>query len=311
MVCVIVFVLSLALCATRAQAQDRPAPDGATAYGLSAPVAPSVASSLTPGQDFRLILTLPFLATSNAAGPQSERTGASGSPDVHANPDLLLRWTHQFDFVRLSVAGDIEFDRYAINADQSSNSLTGGVKAAFTDGRSDLFVPYLSYWTVADYEPGFTVRDDLMQNFVVGFTSAVGFSANGGIIPFRNSSGAGDWSLAFDLSAGRRLADPVDFNATFATFTTDLVYNFTPDVHFGLLSKLRFRDYDSYYGQSRRDTFAALQARIELTPDWLTTRLPGAELDLAVEYQRNMSNLAFARYTRWEVGPTLTLTRRF
>lgn len=288
-------------------AQDQTAHDAASDFALSEPASQKAA----PVQDFRLVLTLPFLGTSNAAGPKSERSGASGSPDVHANPDLLLGWSHQYDFVRLSAGAGIEYDRYAVNNDQSSNSWTGGFKAALTDGSSDLFVPYVGYAAVADYEPGFTVRDDLMHNFAVGFTSGIGLSASGALIPFRATNGAGDWSVAFDLSAGRRLADPIDFDATFALFTTDVIYNITPDVHVGLLSKLRFRDYDNYYGQNRRDTFFALQARIELTPDWLTARLPGAELDLAVEFQRNMSNLPIARYTRWEGGPVLTLTRRF
>jgi len=303
-----VLALSLALLAARPAAAQAPAAhDPATDFALSAPLS----QRATPDGDFRLIFTLPLLATSNAAGAAAERTGASGSPDLHGNPDLLLRWTHQYDFARLSASADIEFDRYAVNTDQSSNSLNGGFKAALTDGRSDLFVPYLSYWAVADYEPGFTVRDDTMHNFAVGFTSGIGVGADGALIPFRASSGAGDWSVAFDMSFGRRFAEPRDFENVFATFSTDMVYNFTSDLHFGLLSKVRFRDYDNYYGQVRRDTFVAVQARIELTPEWLTRRLPGAELDLAVEFQRNMSTLDIARYTRWEAGPSLTLTRRF
>lgn len=311
---IFLFAVSLTLCGAAA-AQDAATHDAATDFALSPPltaVSPPLSQpAAAPSKDFRLIFTLPLLGTSNAAGAISERTGASGSPDTHANPDLLLRWTHQFDFVRLSASADVAFDRYATSTDQSSDTLTGGFKAALTDGRSDLFVPYVAYTGIVDYEPGFVVRDDTMHNFTLGFTSGIGIGAGGAVIPFRESSGVGDWSVAFDLSFGRRLANPRDFQSVFATFVTDVVYNFSSDVHFGFLSKVRFRDYDSYYGESRRDTFVAFQARVELTPEWLTQRLPGTELDLAVEFQRNMSTLETARYTRWEAGPALILTRRF
>ena len=298
-----------------AAAQETAAHDAATDIALSPPLTavspPPAQPAAPPPKDFRLIFTLPLLGTNNAAGAISERAGASGSPDIHVNPDLMLRWMHQYDSVRLSASADIAFDRYATNTDQSSDTVTGVLKAALTNGRSDLFVPYVSYTGIADYEPGFSIRDDALHSFALGFSSGIGISAAGAVIPFRDSSGVGDWSFAADLSFGRRLAAPRDFDSTFATFVTDVVYNLRSDVHLGLLSKVRYRDYDSYFGQSRRDTFVAFQARVELTPEWLTRALPGAELDLAVEFQQNMSTLETARYTRWETGPALILTRRF
>ena len=298
-----------------AVAQEVPSASPTVEYAPRPPAAtisPQDTQPSAASKDFRLIFTLPLLATNNAIGPTSEVTGASGKPDTHVNPDLLLRWAHQFDFVRLSANGDIALDRYHTNTNQSSDTLKGGFRAALTDGRSDLFVPYAAYGVISDYEPGwFVTRDDIFHNFSLGFTSGIGISAEGGIIPFRDSSGAGDWSVALDIVGGERLADPRDYQNAFAAFTTDVVYNLTPDYRFGLLSTLRFRDYDSYYSQNRRDAFLAFQARLELTPDWLTRTLPGAEIDLAISYQQNTSTVPTQSYSRWEGGPIFILTQRF
>ena len=139
---------------------------------------------------------------------------------------------------------------------------------AWTNGRSDLFVPHTAFCVIIDYEPGFQTRDDTFYNFLVGFTSGVGISAKGGIIPFRESSGVGDWSVAVDVSGGRRLADPSDFQNYFGILVADVVYNLRKDVTLGFLSAVRVRDYSDYFAETRRDTFVAFQARVELTPKW-------------------------------------------
>jgi hypothetical protein len=136
-------------------------------------------------------------------------------------------------------------------------------------------------------------------------------SAEGAIIPFRDSSGVGDWSVALDLSGGQRLAESRDFQNLLAIFVSDVVYNFRKDVTLGFLSTVRTRDYNDYFGQYRRDNFVAFQARIELTPEWLTKRLPDAEIDLSVSYQRNASTLPTLSYSRWQGGPALIVTQRF
>jgi hypothetical protein len=135
--------------------------------------------------------------------------------------------------------------------------------------------------------------------------------AKGAIIPFRESSGVGDWSVAVDVSGGRRLADPGEFQNYFGIFVADVVYNLSKDVTLGFLSTVRFRDYNDCFGETRRDTFMAFQARVELTPKWLTRNLPGAEIDLAISYQRNTSTVPTLSYSRWQGGPALIVTQRF
>jgi hypothetical protein len=119
-----------------------------------------------------------LLFTNNAVGVLSENTPPSGKPDTHVYPDTLLRWAHQFDFVRLSASGNIAFDRYVKTTDLDSDTLAGVLKAAWTNGRSDLFVPYTAFGVISDYEPGFQTRDDTFYNFFAGFTSGIGISAN-------------------------------------------------------------------------------------------------------------------------------------
>jgi hypothetical protein len=55
----------------------------------------------------------------------------------------------------------------------------------------------------------------------------------------------------------------------------------------------------------------AFQARVELTPKWLTRNLPGAEIDLSISYQRNTSTVPTLSYSRWQGGPALIVTQRF
>jgi hypothetical protein len=293
-----------------AVAQDVASHDPAADFALAHPLIPTLQSQPPSTKDFTIILTVPFLATNNAVGAIGE-TGGSGKPNFHINPDLMVRWTHQYDVVRLSAYADVGLDRYSTAADLNGNTLTGGAKIALTDGKSDVFVPYVSYTAMYDYEPGFAARNDAFHTFAVGFASGIGISARGGIIPFRNSTEVGDWSIAFDVSTGRRFAAPADFENVFALIAVDVVYNIADHVVLGLLSRLRGRDYPDYYGVNRRDVFAAIQARVEWTPDWLTSRLPGAELDFTVEYQNNRSNVPGVRYSRWEGGPALTLKQRF
>lgn len=283
--------------------------DPAGDFALSPPLVAETAAARASG-DVTTILTVPFLWTNNAVGVANEM-GATGKADFHLNPDLMLRWRHQFDFVRITASADIAFDRYIYDGALSGDTLTGSVKMALTDGSSDLFVPYVGYAAMADYEPGFSRRDDIFNTFSLGFTSGIGFDAKNKVIPFSQSFGVGDWSAAIDVSAGRRLAAPKDFENVFAIVLIDVVYNLTDDLHLGLAPRARWRNYPDYFGTNRRDLFLALQARAELTPKWLTERLPGAEIDITIEYQRNLSNLPTVRYNRWELGPALIFTRHF
>jgi hypothetical protein len=85
----------------------------------------------------------------------------------------------------------------------------------------------------------------------------------------------------------------------------------TEDLQIGILPRIRWRDYDSYFGDPRRDLRFSVLAHAEWTPRRLTRLLPGAEIDLTLEYLRNSSTLAGFSYTRWEGGPALVFAWKF
>jgi hypothetical protein len=157
-----------------------PTPESAAAHGL------------------RISLTLPVLATSNAAGPVGDAIGSSGQADVHVAPELLMRWTRQFQDVRLTATLDANSDQFLRTRSENGEQIFGSLKLAWTDGRSDRFVPYLAYTGTLDFSTVFARRDDTLHDFTAGFTSGFGLSAAGSVIPFRDADRPGDWSLSLD-----------------------------------------------------------------------------------------------------------------
>jgi hypothetical protein len=276
-----------------------------------APATPPTPQSAGASKDFRIIVTLPAYGTNNAIGSAADASGQAGPPDGHVTPDLLLRWLHQLSFVRLSASVDASVDRFFIRTDQNTDSLYGTFKAAFTDGKSNLFVPYVAYAGTPDFGPGITQWDDTLHSFYLGFTSGIGIGADGRVIGFQDATNPGDWSVSLDASVGRRLANPSDFANGFAIVSVDIVYNAGADLRFGITPTVRVRDYGNYFGSPRHDLRLGWLARAEWTPDWLTRINPGAELDFTVSFLRNRSSLASANYSQWEGGPALVLSWKF
>lgn len=294
-------------------AQEPPAngPDPGVAASPAVVAAPQSAPDPAP-KPFRAILTVPLLGTSNAVGVAAKDLASSANQaDVHLNPDLLLRWTQQFQYVRVTAGADLSIDQYAVHRDQSTDSIYGAFKVALTDGHSDLFVPYVVAVPTGDWEPWFKRRDDALLSLAAGVSSGFGINAHGKLVRYSDATRPGDSAVLFDISAGRRLADPVDYRATFLTASVDLTYNPTRDLLIGFNPGIRLRKYDSYFGFPRRDFRVGWVARAEWTPDWLTRRMPHAEIDFTLAYLRNASNLKAANYTVWEGGPALAMTWRF
>ncbi len=96
---------------------------------------------------------------------------------MHFNPDLLLKWSHQFAALKLSASVDVSIDRFFTETDQD-----GGLTASFTDGRSDLFVPYLSYNVTAELRPDFGKTDDVLHGFSAGFVSGIAYRNAGSLL---------------------------------------------------------------------------------------------------------------------------------
>src|SRR5262249_40719276 len=95
-------------------------------------------------KDLELTITLPINYTSNAILASTE-TVVNTKPDVHVTPDIALKWSHQYDWVKLSGSVGTNTDRYFQDHDADENTVFWAYKAYLTDGKQDLFVPYFSY----------------------------------------------------------------------------------------------------------------------------------------------------------------------
>jgi len=278
-----------------------------------APTTPQTPQTAGTSQDFRLVVTLPAYGTNNAIGSAADAasTDRTQLPDGHVTPDVLLRWVHQFSFVKLSASLDASVDRFFIHSDQDSDSLYASFKAAWTDGSSDLFVPYVAYNGTLDFGPGLGEWNDTLYSFLLGFSSGVGLGAGGRVIRFRDAVNPGDWSVSLDTAIGKRLANPSRFANQFAIASVDVVYNVSTTLRFGVTPSVRWRYYNDYFGAPRRDFRFVGYARAEWNPDWLTRINPDAELQFGVSFLRNQSTLRSANYSQWEGGPSVSLSWRF
>ncbi len=264
-----------------------------------------------PGQNygFEVVFAAPILYTNFAVQTVSEEL-ISRKGDAHFNPDLLLKYTRQFEWLKLIVGADALMDRYFTQTAASEDAFVGTVKAAFTDGRSDLFVPYVSYTGSIDYLPTFSRRDDTLHDWAAGFYSAVGLNS-GSFVPYREAYSTGDIYVRFDARAGRRVSDPRDYQNTFAVASLQVGYFVNRELEVSITPALRGRWYDDYFGDVRRDFNASALLLVAWTPDWLRHLVHGAEIDFSVNLERNISNLPEKTYSRWEAGPTLLFRTRF
>jgi hypothetical protein len=159
--------------------------------------------------------------------------------------------------------------------------------------------------------PTFSHWDDTLNDLYVGFKSGFGWDANGKSLPFRDAVKPGNWSIEFDVSSGYRLAAPSGFNNTFIIITSDIIYTVSKTVYLGFEPKFRARWYANYFGEARRDFRLGAAGRVVWTPEWLTRWNPSADIQLALGFLHNFSNLSQQRYSQWEGGPILELGWRF
>jgi len=232
-------------------------------------------------------------------------------PDWHFNPDLLARWSQQFAWTKLTASTDVSVDRFLAQTSADLDTVYGSLKVAFTDGRPRILIPYAIYTATADFAPTFSEPEDVLNDFAAGLDAAIGLDDTGKVIPFAESTGPGASSVGLDLRAGRRLADPKDFENWFAIIRFDFDYVVNDDWAIGLAPKLRFRWYDSFDGAFRRDYKPSVLLRTVWTPGWLTRLNRRAEVDLSVSFEKNYSTLPAARFTDWEIGPTLSVGWKF
>jgi hypothetical protein len=260
-------------------------------------------------KDFSLTLNVPLLFTSSVLGANSDGMTVD-KPDWHLFPDAQLKWSHQFDWYKLTVYGAISADRYLEIRSEDVNAIEGGFLAEMTDGKSDLFIPYLSYIGRAYLDRNFRSLDDNRHDFAIGAFSGTGWRGNHAI-SYSDAVNAGDQSLGVDVQFGRREANAAQHQNTFASLGLDYTYTFAPNFWLVLGPKVRVRWYEDYFDEFRRDIRLSVIAKAVWQPDWLTNVLPKSRITFSVEHFKNASTDEFNSYSLWELGATLRLSTHF
>src|ERR1700744_4939115 len=270
----------------------------------------SNADGHSTGAGFEFILTAPLLYTNFATQIATDEL-LSRKGDAHFYPDAQLKWSHQFDWLKLSVGVDLATDRYLTQKSANEDTITSGVKLAFTDGKSDVFVPYVSYASYIDFLPLFSRRDDTLQDFAAGFSSSIGLDGSGNVVAYSKANQAGEGYTRFDARVGQRIADPRDFENKFISASVTFGYFVSPELEVSISPLAKAKWYDDYFGDARRDLNLNALLLVAWTPPWLRDLAHGAEIDFTATIERNFSNLAEKNYTRWEAGPAVVFRVKF
>jgi hypothetical protein len=224
----------------------------------------------------------------------------------------MLKWSRQFSQFKLAAAIGASIDRYFREHEADIDTLLANAKVSWTDGRSDALVPYVSYAGTMDFLPTFKTRDATRHDFATGVTLATGWRKDGRSILARDAVDPGDRSLSLDLRGGRRIADPIELQHTFASATLDYSYVVSRQLSASVTPRARVRWYDPDVDEhQRRDIRVGASLKAVWTPDWLTRLVRRGEIDFIFNVQRNYSTDPDNNYTLWDIGPTLALNWKF
>jgi len=202
--------------------------------------------------------------------------------------------------------------RYLRTPDADEGTVFWSLKASLTDGRSDVFIPYLHYAGVAGFEPDFSRNTDIANDLSVGFTSGIGFKADGKEIQSSDATDPGNSAIDLDVRLTRRAAEPSNLDFVQIQATLDYQYVFSKEWSITLEPRLRVRWYDDPVdGQERRDIRPRIMVKAVWTPEWLTKKIKRAEIDFLLYGQRNFSTVKAEEFTQWEVGPSVLLAWKF
>jgi hypothetical protein len=260
-------------------------------------------------KDFEVTLTVPLNYVSNVVSPVTDSVLAERG-DWHAAPDLSVRWARQYAWAKLSAVFGADVDRYASVPAASVDSVYSTFKAALSDGKSDLLVPYLTYTETMYFEPGFRRREVSFHDVAAGVSSGIGLRGTRRI-PYRDSIEVGDASALLDVRAGQRLSDIGAEQNTFVSGRLELAYNLSKAWTLELTPHVRARWYADYFGEPRRDYRPGVGFKTVWKPEWLRALVARSQIAFNLDFYRNYSNLPDKTYAQWEAGPSLEVSAKF
>ena len=260
-------------------------------------------------QDFEWVVALPLTHSSSVIRGSTDAV-VSPKPDVHAAPEIAIKWAHQFDHLKLSASIGIVADRYIALSAASESTIVGNVTVALTEGRSDRLVPFLSATVFDNFDFALRHHAITMIDTAVGVFSGIGWR-QGQWLEFSHAREPGDIGAIVNARVGSRIADIHDFDNRFAQVSGELRYTWMPTVVASANARVTVRSFDDFFGDARRDTLVGAGVKLAWTPDWLTRTLPQGELGFAAFVQKNTSTFAGAGFRDVSFGPSLILASKF
>src|SRR5262245_49603946 len=265
-------------------------------------------------KDLTFEITIPGDYTSRAFRASTEDVVPQDKPDVHIHPDVALKYSHQFDWFKLTSNAGAGIDRYFETKDANEDTLFWAGRLQFIDGKSDLFIPYIGYNGIAGFEPGFRRNTDILNDLYAGFKSGIGFKKDFSTIQASDATDPGQSSVVVDLRVTRRVAQPSRQDNVQVQAEVEFSYVFSKEWSASVAPRVRLRWYDDPvddFGTHRRDIRSSMLAKLVWTPEWLTKVLPKAEIDFQFFFLRNYSNIKADEFVVWEVGPQVVLAWKF
>jgi len=267
-------------------------------------------------KDFTIGIDLALRRSSSVASGSVDSI-LEDRPDGHVTPDVYLKWSHQYEWLKASAEIGATMDRYFKTPDANLDGVHSAFKIAKTDGKWEYFVPYASFNTEMFFLPTFKSPDITYNDFAVGFYSGVAWRDKeripyvDSLIPYSDAGDPGDVSVLFDARFGRRMSDTSNYQNTFASARLTGTYYISDNWRVEANASIRGRWYEDYNGEKRTDWRPSAAVGLIWSPDWLKKIVKRSELSLNLEYYRNYSNITDKNYSLWEVGPTLSLRTKF
>ena len=261
------------------------------------------------GSRLEITATIPLTYNTLATRPDSE-SGGGAKGDFHSNPEFALKWSKQFDHVRISATAATGVDRYRQAHDVDMNVGVLSLKAYLTDGKSHIVTPYASYTSTREMARDYRDLYGIYNEAAIGFVTGIGFDEKGKRISSDDATEDRNWAIDLDVKGGRRMSDYRPAVASFvvadltATYTLNKYWAFTANPN------LRVRFHENYHDEFRRDVRLGMGLKAAWTPDWLTKIVPKSEINFVANYFNTISNIPGKSTRNWEIGPTLVLSRK-
>lgn len=235
-----------------------------------------------PAQPFTLSFGSPIAYSSNIG---NDETGALGS--TYADPSLSLTGEWSLGPAVLTVEGGVDAQIFSSHSAYDNATAYGTVNLTLPGVVS----PYADYTVASIYDGIFADHSVTLHMFTLGASSEIAL---------------GDSDLlVIDANAMRRESAIPEVEQWRYGLSGQWVHILENGSTFALSARGRYADYTCGTAATRTDKNLRLAATYKLPLD------EGLSLKIGASFERNWSNRANKSYSVWDLGPTVTFSRKF